>query len=345
MRDLLLAVESTQSRLSSLNIFSVLTSELHCGERDGDVRVTLHVKEERRKYNIGVNINGKGETELEAAANIPAIAGSNKTLNLSAATAPVGGPSRVIAATLWAPRLPSFIRRGAPVFSSGIVRVFSSRRDTSVYNSTAATATGATVEMKAADGTHAVAAAITLRDSSPVCDISRIASPSVMSLPWRSLKHSLQYTYTRDRLDKPLPAVRGDTNDAPVAGGEVLLPRRGYKVHAAAEAALPGGDARFLKGEIQGFAAVPIPSSGSNSSSCGSTWVLTARFGLGALLTPRGAPPLCLEDKFHFAGASSALRGFRAYGVGPTDQGTPFLLLFQPLVFLEVANPSSSFHW
>lgn len=322
VRDLLLAVESTQSRLSSLNIFSVLTSELHCGERDGDVCVTLHLKEERRRYNLGMNINGKGQAELEAAANIPAIAGSNKTLALSAATAPAGGASRVLSATLSAPRLPSFVQRGAPVFSRGIVQVFSSRRDMCSYISTATSATGAVAEIKAADGSHALASGVTLRDSTPLCGISRIASLSVMSLPWRSLKHSLRYTYTRDRLDQAA-SDEASASATSAAAPNVLLPRKGYRLQAAAEAALPGGDARFIKGEVHGFAAFPIPSSSSSkrsSSSCGSPWVFTARFGLGALLPANGASPLCLDDKFHFAGASSNLRGFRDYGVGPADK-------------------------
>ncbi|XP_026193603.1 SAM50-like protein SPAC17C9.06 [Cyclospora cayetanensis] len=320
VRDLLLAVESTQRRLHSLNLFSKTASELHCGQKDGEVCVTLHLKEERRRCNVGVNISGRGETELEASASIPALGGTNKSLTLTAATAPMGGPSRVFSASLFAPRLPGFIQRGAPLFSVGTVRLFSSRKDMTHYNSTALTATGTAAELRAEDGTHAVTASFSLRDSSPISAASRVASPSVMLLPWRSFKHSFRYVYTRDELDKPDAAAAADA--APV-----LLPRKGYRLQAAAEAALPGGDARFLKGEIHGFAAVPLTSSRSkshsqthNSSANTTPWILTGRFGLGALLTPKSAPPLCLDDKFHFAGASSALRGFKPCGVGPADQ-------------------------
>ncbi|OEH77566.1 hypothetical protein cyc_08705 [Cyclospora cayetanensis] len=151
VRDLLLAVESTQRRLHSLNLFSKTASELHCGQKDGEVCVTLHLKEERRRCNVGVNISGRGETELEASASIPALGGTNKSLTLTAATAPMGGPSRVFSASLFAPRLPGFIQRGAPLFSVGTVRLFSSRKDMTHYNSTALTATGTAAELRAED--------------------------------------------------------------------------------------------------------------------------------------------------------------------------------------------------
>ncbi|KAL8426445.1 hypothetical protein Efla_005499 [Eimeria flavescens] len=327
VRDLLLAVEATQVRLSSLNLFSVLTSELHCGEKDGDVSVTLHLKEEARRYSFGLNINGSGQTEIEAAAVVPAVGGSNKSLHLSAAAAPTDGASRVVAATLAAPRLPVLLQRGLPLFSCGSLRLFSSNRDFTSYNSTSLSSSGVTAEVKAADGSHSLGVGLTLRDSSPLSGATRVASPSVLRLPWRSLKHSLRYAYTRNRLDgrneEPAAAAAAAADRQPV-----LLPRQGYVLQTVAEAALPGGDARFIKGELHAFAATPIrppftstsSSSSSSSSSKESPWVLTGRLGMGALLGLPWGAPLSLDDRFSFNRMVSPLRGFRAYGVGPTDQ-------------------------
>ncbi|KAL8433282.1 hypothetical protein ACSSS7_003966 [Eimeria intestinalis] len=345
VRELLLAVEASQERLSDLNLFSLLTSELNCGEGDGDVSVTFRLKELSRRYNFGVNINGRGQAEVEAAADIPGLAGGSKSLHLSVATAPTDGASRMVSATLGAPRLPYFLQRaGGPLFSRGLLRIFSSSRDMGAYTSTTTASTGATAELRSRDGTHALIAGYTLRDISPMHASTRIPSSAVMGLPWRSIKHSLRYTYTRNRLDlqqqqaaaaAAAAAANNTTAPSPAPAVEegqmpVLLPRRGYAVQTAAEAALPGGDARFFKAEMHAFAATPISlppinnsstkSSSSKSSSSGneSPWVLTGRIGVGALLTPRGAPLVSLEDKFYFTKMTSPLRGFKSYAVGPS---------------------------
>ncbi|KAL8450205.1 hypothetical protein Emag_003359 [Eimeria magna] len=348
VRELLLAVEASQERLAELKIFSVLTSELNCGEGDSDVHVTFRLKELRRRYNLGFNINGRGQAELEAAADIPALAGGSTSLHLSVATAPTEGASRMISATLGAPRLPTFVQRGAPLFSRGLLRIFSSSRDMSAYSSVTTAATGATAELRSRDGAHALIAGYTLRDTAPILQFNRIASAAVMSLPWRSAKHSLKYTYTRNRLDSQQQQTAAADTAAPNEDEvPILLPRSGYAVQTAAEAALPGGDARFLKAELHAFAATSLDfpflnnnhnnsSSKNNSSSSSSRknsssssrsdspWVLTGRLGLGALIPSRFASPISLDDKFYFAKMASPLRGFKSYAVGPSAPGDAY---------------------
>ncbi|KAL8270607.1 hypothetical protein Esti_005469 [Eimeria stiedai] len=351
VRDLLLAVRASQERLSDLHLFSVLASQLNCGGEDGGVTVTYRLKELNRRCNFGVNINGRGQAEVEAAADIPALAGSNKCLQLSVATAPSaweGGASRSASATLGLPRLPAFAQRGGSFFSRGLLRLCCSTRDMCAYTSTTASTTGASAELLSRDGAHALVVGWTFRDTTPVCAATRVASTAVMSMPWRSLKHSLRYMYTRTRLDQQQQAAAAPLLDASAAEEReqtpVLLPRRGYAVQTAAEAALPGGDARFLKAELHAFAATPLrlrfltnykreedddnanknsrhsssKSSGSDDSESESPWVLTGRVGVGALVAPQSAWPVCLEDKFYFGKMSSPLRGFKSYAVGPS---------------------------
>ncbi|CBZ52226.1 conserved hypothetical protein [Neospora caninum Liverpool] len=255
-------------------------------------------------------------------------------------------------------------------FSSGLIRAFSTQTSWAAASSFFLQQTGLGAHAFSRDGRHTLGWETCMRDIVPSCDASRMASPSILRTPLRSLKHGLRYDFTLDRLDKQSSRnaseacdsarTRGSSAGGPGGSPEVpsvegvnvdngLFPRSGYVINAGAEVALPGGDARFLKAHLQGFAAAPLPASlaslsreksrlsssakapssegselapsNTDAKTLPSPWVLSGRIGCGFLI-PGGAGGASVCDKFRLTGpygAGTALRGFRSYAVGPSD--------------------------
>ncbi|KFH07601.1 outer membrane, OMP85 family protein [Toxoplasma gondii MAS] len=166
----------------------------------------------------------------------------------------------------------------AGVFSSGLLRAFSTQTSWAAASSFFLQQTGVGAQVFSGDGRHTLAWETCMRDIVPACDASRMASPSILRTPLRSLKHGLRYDFTLDRLDKADSRLSTRRADPPAQGNSAseggasagvdprekvadagLFPRSGYVVNAGAEVALPGGDTRFFKAHFQGFAAAPLP--------------------------------------------------------------------------------------
>lgn len=327
VRDLLLALEQTHARLESLRVFSATASELHCGDGPNDVQVTLHLRERPRSYTAGANVNARGRVEFSLEAKVPGVGGTCSTLDVCAASSPGEGASHILSASLASPRIPAWIRRlcgsGSP-FAESQARIFCHDRDTTHLNSLKTRLTGACAELRSSDGAHVLSVEAALRDSSPICDGSRIPSQSVQKQPWRGMRRVLRYAFTRNRLYPPQEAR--PTAAEPNEQRESLFPRNGYILYAAAEAAAAAGNSKYFKAEASAFAARPLCVQGAKAAPNGgllsksfSPWVLSARLSAGALWPT--SPSLCLQDKFYLADAHGALRGFKPGCLGPADVG------------------------
>eukprot|EP00922_Rhytidocystis_sp_ex-Travisia-forbesii_P009191 GHVS01013429.1.p1 GENE.GHVS01013429.1~~GHVS01013429.1.p1 ORF type:complete len:272 (+),score=39.82 GHVS01013429.1:134-949(+) len=136
---------------------------------------------------------------------------------------------------------------------------------------------------------------VALRDILPSLTAPRLASPSILNSPLRSLKNSLKYTYTDDELE-------GAT-----------FPLGGKMKKAAVELALQGGDVRFVKAEAAaGFAKT----FGHRNLT------LHGTFAGGLLLPFNGSHRTPIQDRFYLGGATGShacLKGFAFHGLGPVD--------------------------
>ena len=112
-----------------------------------------------------------------------------------------------------------------------------------------------------------------------------------------SVKHSLTYAFTRDRRD------------------DRVLPSCGHRIHTVLELAsnLLGGDAAFLKGELQGSVHTTLRA-GPDSL----PWLVGLSLRAGAMHALGGTTSSSsyLHDRFSLGGPQT-VRGFLANGIGP----------------------------
>jgi len=140
------------------------------------------------------------------------------------------------------------------------------------------------------------------------------ASPTVRADAGDSLKNSLTYSFTRDRLDR-------------VSGPVPTLPQSGYLVRAVGELAGWGplkGDVAFSKTELELSGTSPLAVPGVKGVSgitiggglrMGLLYPLPFGFSVGG-----PAAPSRINDRFQLGGPTD-VRGFKLGGLGPHDNG------------------------
>jgi outer membrane protein insertion porin family len=140
------------------------------------------------------------------------------------------------------------------------------------------------------------------------------ASPTVRGDAGDSLKNSLTYSFTRDRLDR-------------TSGPVPTLPQRGYLIRAVSELAGWGalkGDVSFSKTELELSSTHPLELPGSKYTSgitVGSGFRMGVLYPLPSGFSLSGPATLSrINDRFQLGGPTD-VRGFKLGGLGPHDNG------------------------
>ena len=144
-----------------------------------------------------------------------------------------------------------------------------------------------------------------------ITGLQATASPTVRIDAGDSLKHSLTYTFIRDRFNR-------------TAAPSPTLPQSGYLVRAVTELAgwgPLGGDVSFSKTEAELSTATPLSLPGITGVTVGGAfragllYPLPFGYSLGGSVLPSR-----INDRFQLGGPTD-VRGFKLGGLGPHDGG------------------------
>ncbi|KAK0616816.1 surface antigen-domain-containing protein [Immersiella caudata] len=316
--DVVARVHAAQLKLSQLGIFKeesietfVSDAPKSAGRSDvTELDIAFNVKEKSRlSLGAGTDI-GNTEGSAYTNAELRNIFGGAETLTINART---GTRTRSAYNAALSGPVPSnpYVRMTFEAQQSSTSKPWASHEENITGGSVRAAWQPASILQPNTGDSHSITLSSVWRQ---VTGLLAGASPTVRGDAGDSLKNSITYSFTRDRLDRS-------------SGPVPTLPQRGYLIRAVSELAGWGalqGDVSFSKTELELSSIRPLDLPGTKSTSgitIGSGFRMGVLYPLPSGFNFSGLAKLSrINDRFQLGGPTD-VRGFKLGGLGPHDNG------------------------